>query len=97
MHRIHHDTLDTEQRADALKSAYGAGYCDAVVLLRQRSTDCITSEPIERVQDRYLNYLAKARLSDEALAYLSGFGDAASDNLPCPSNAIRPVAHRIAA
>ena len=84
-------------RVSMLKAAYDAGYGDAVVLLRPRSPDCASLEPIERVQARYLDYLAQGRQTAEAVAYLSGYADAAADNLPCPSHAIGRGDHRLAA
>jgi hypothetical protein len=92
-----HDDKQDAQHAGALMTAYEAGDGDAVVLSRPRGTECVSSESIECIQDRYLNYLARANDREEAQAYLSGFGDAAAEKLPSPSHAIRPAAQKIAA
>jgi hypothetical protein len=84
-------------RPSALKAAYDAGYSDAVVLLRREAGDCVSAEPVERVHARYLGYVAVKHPTQEARAYIAGFGDAAADNLPCSSHAIPSEAHPIAA
>ena len=91
---MHADYLqkNAQCRASALRAAYDGGYGDAVILLRPCSTECVSTEPIERVQARYLSYVAVAYPAEEALAYLLGFGDAAADNLPSPSHALEQIA-----
>jgi hypothetical protein len=84
MQPIHSSGQDPQIHARALKLAYAAGYGDAVFLLRPDGGDCACAEPVERVQARHLGYVAMAHPTEEAVAYMSGFGDAAADNLPCP-------------
>ena len=95
MHAILRNPPTPKDHASALKAAYEAGYADAVILLRARGDGCVPSEPIDRIQARYLGYMAMKSPTEEGRAYVAGFGDAAADNLPRPSHAFED--HQIAA
>jgi hypothetical protein len=89
--------ITSENDAVALKAAYYAGYADATPLLHPDARDSSSVEPIERIHARYFGCVGQEYLTAEARAYMAGFGDAAADNLPHPSQEFAPKPQRIAA
>jgi hypothetical protein len=90
----------TTNEAGDVAAAYLAGYTDGITLLHLKGHNYSShspTEPLQRIQDRYLGYIELEHPTPEAHAYVAGFRDAAADNLPCPPHEVEPQVHRVAA
>ena len=76
--------------ADGVAAAYGAGYADGSTLLHMDGNDHSSVEPFHRIHTRYLRHAELEHPTLETRTYISGFRDAAADNLPCPPHEIEP-------
>lgn len=83
--------------ADDIAATYVAGYADGLTHLRSDGHDQAPVESLERIYARYLRYLELEPPTPEAHAYVTGFRDTVTDNLPCLPHEIEPQIGRVAA
>lgn len=82
-----------------INAAYAQGYAHGSILLLAMRQGGDMSDRVRTIHDRYLEQVRAREPTERESAYVGGFRDAVSDNLPCPPQqmASQVVAHRHAA
>lgn len=65
-------------------AAYAEGFAHGSILLLAMRRGGNTPEPVRTIHARYLAQVQVAHPTEAERAYVAGFRDAVSDNLPCP-------------
>jgi hypothetical protein len=75
-------------------AAYAEGYAHGSILLLAMRQGGDMQEPVRRIHARYLAHVQLTQPSAVEVAYVAGFRDAVSDNLPCPPHAAEKPARQ---
>ena len=77
---------------DEINAAYAEGYAHGSILLLAMQQGGDMPDRVRSVHARYLAQVQVMKPSEAERAYVAGFRDAVSDNLPCPPH---PVEERM--
>lgn len=79
-------------------AAYAEGYAHGSILLLAMRQGGQMAERVRTIHARYLAQIQVTEPTEAERAYVGGFRDAVSDNLPCPPNeiAVMPPRRRVA-
>src|SRR5262249_30347078 len=81
-----------------INAAYAEGYAHGSILLLAMRQGAAMTERVRTIHARYLAQVEVSEPTDTESAYVDGFRDAVSDNLPCPPHVTSEApAHRHAA
>lgn len=70
--------------AKNINAAYAQGYAHGSILLLAMRQGGDMPDRVRAIHDRYLEQVRATEATEEGSAYVGGFRDAVSDNLPCP-------------
>ncbi|HKX10000.1 MAG TPA: hypothetical protein VJN67_17505 [Stellaceae bacterium] len=67
-----------------INAAYAEGYAHGSILLLAMRQGGDMPDRVRTIHDRYLEQVRATEPTENGSAYVGGFRDAVSDNLPCP-------------
>ena len=67
-----------------INAAYAQGYAHGSILLLAMRQGGEMPDRVRTIHDRYLDQVRATEPTERESAYVGGFRDAVSDNLPCP-------------